>query len=1301
MSIKNIQNIKRRKSLAHITQLNKKIMKKRKNLAHIIQLNKIINPKNKLIIKQGTEHEEHTEHKEKEESSSHHPTEQEEHTEHEEKEEPGSHHPSEQTTNSHKEHETVEHTEHISEKYNEDERKEHEEQTEIQTETHNEHKEPEEHTIHGSIEENLEPKEHENEQKQYEEHTEKHEGHEIEHESTNTHIEHNEPEEHKTTGAEHEPQHKEDEHENTEHETIDKQTQHEIQTEQENTEEHEKIEAHTQHESSDEQTEHETHKEHEENVEVAKNKSHDNKEENIENETTQMQKQEENEDHKIEHNQHEEHKTTAENEKLEEHTDHESSKEQIEHETTGGPKEHEEHNKEEENAEHETTEEHKKHEYEQHEEPENIEEHTNEHKGSNDYTEHASTNEVEHKEYDEHTEHDNIEDENKATEEYADHKIKDEHHEHKTTQENKEEESEDEHANHEISDEHKENEHKEYEEHSTEENAVKYKPEDHEKEHAKDNTEENETEKHTKDEGEHHEHKEHTTNKISEQEENIHHDKDKEDEEKQEERTEHENIHDHDEHKSTMQHKEHDEEDKQQHKDHENQSHEHEEKKPTEDHKKTHIDHKDEEITTNSGAQASIKEGEFHTASTIPVDEELTTHVGAQASAKTKENLHTTLSTSCKTTNSHKHDEITTHKGAQASATHDLTSSECTYSIASSEKLSSTQSINVSEHLSSSEDNSKSEGMLISTSTTVNEIHVQLPTYFPNSTVPIPNFETFYTTVAKNSDVYDDEQIDSTLNPYHFRSMKLKDFDRITEYQTTTVSNVSVSVAASTEITESSGNIEISVSGFRNEGSCRIGSEGNSTCICSIDNLIKDLRNKSVVGELNSSLNSYKCDVFNVPLKSGIKVGSIIHKREKRNVVLPGEEKPIGKREVVYNKDIDTVLTKDIELVDVGNHKYVSPGARVKIPCAEGKNMTTSKYDIKWTDGNGQPITEGKMQETDMGYLIIDNVVAQDGGNYTCTISNNSTGIRTFIHQLSVVQLPKFDINTTILYTMKVLCEMEDVEVVKMYFTTDISDLICGRSHKICTLEITRIHCNNKKNHHSIYVALVFRVEPMDLIIPSLNITQCNIICQMRIYNKLVSVIVHNLQVFETQPVIYHQLREVTLTPSHDNTTNETTESPILSIGCSAGFGLIPDQHICIACDPNSFSDGDEAYCSQCPKWQYQPNVGSKSCLTCTSPLQNPNCLTAMMDTDKFKLLAYSAAAVLVAMFIICLCIHGKRNKIASSSKKSMNIHDISKGKRGRGNQYLDVEKQELGAEPRLTKKRRRLDPPNPPPPDF
>lgn len=50
-----------------------------------------------------------------------------------------------------------------------------------------------------------------------------------------------------------------------------------------------------------------------------------------------------------------------------------------------------------------------------------------------------------------------------------------------------------------------------------------------------------------------------------------------------------------------------------------------------------------------------------------------------------------------------------------------------------------------------------------------------------------------------------------------------------------------------------------------------------------------------------------------------------------------------------------------------------------------------------------------------------------------------------------------------------------------------------------------------------------------------------------------------------------------------------------------------------MVCPKQTFSEDGEVFCKTCPPGEYQPKPGSRSCLTCTSPLDDSACLKMLV----------------------------------------------------------------------------------------
>nr|CAH7746309.1 unnamed protein product [Callosobruchus chinensis] len=71
------------------------------------------------------------------------------------------------------------------------------------------------------------------------------------------------------------------------------------------------------------------------------------------------------------------------------------------------------------------------------------------------------------------------------------------------------------------------------------------------------------------------------------------------------------------------------------------------------------------------------------------------------------------------------------------------------------------------------------------------------------------------------------------------------------------------------------------------------------------------------------------------------------------------------------------------------------------------------------------------------------------------------------------------------------------------------------------------------------------------------------------------------------------------------------------TILCAGGYGLEKEkQRVCVLCPRNTLGSDDGSFCKFCPSGQYQPEPGSKSCMTCTSPVDDSMCLGMLVSTS-------------------------------------------------------------------------------------
>lgn len=86
--------------------------------------------------------------------------------------------------------------------------------------------------------------------------------------------------------------------------------------------------------------------------------------------------------------------------------------------------------------------------------------------------------------------------------------------------------------------------------------------------------------------------------------------------------------------------------------------------------------------------------------------------------------------------------------------------------------------------------------------------------------------------------------------------------------------------------------------------------------------------------------------------------------------------------------------------------------------------------------------------------LILENVVSQDGGNYTCTVNS-----RKGQHELTVINFPNYMINARVLYSMEAKCQPGDGDIVSLHLPIILGNMICGINIIICKVEVKSCHC--------------------------------------------------------------------------------------------------------------------------------------------------------------------------------------------------------------------------------------------------
>lgn len=162
--------------------------------------------------------------------------------------------------------------------------------------------------------------------------------------------------------------------------------------------------------------------------------------------------------------------------------------------------------------------------------------------------------------------------------------------------------------------------------------------------------------------------------------------------------------------------------------------------------------------------------------------------------------------------------------------------------------------------------------------------------------------------------------------------------------------------------------------------------------------------------------------------------------------------------------------------------------------------------------------SDEKVQENGTS-LIIENIVSQDGGNYTCTA--DSTKID---HEITVINFPMYTISTVVLYNID-KCAKEDCDILSVHFPDILGEVICGTNIIICRPNVKSARCVRKTVKDYLALSLMIDVEPFNVIFPTLNSTACDVNCQVKMYSNVLSIITKNTESFQKMPGIFSYIQ--------------------------------------------------------------------------------------------------------------------------------------------------------------------------------
>ncbi|XP_044265400.1 uncharacterized protein LOC123011824 [Tribolium madens] len=584
--------------------------------------------------------------------------------------------------------------------------------------------------------------------------------------------------------------------------------------------------------------------------------------------------------------------------------------------------------------------------------------------------------------------------------------------------------------------------------------------------------------------------------------------------------------------------------------------------------------------------------------------------------------------------------------------------------------------------------------------TTVPSVYVDLPVFLPNGTSTEAPPEHFVQILNNNVT----ETLILFIHGSNDESMKkLNGSKWIRRLDHTENMEETKKVPTSEKATETQETVplrQIQLPKYVSLDECKkIDFEKNDKCFCSIDSLLTNLKQKGGSEHIG-------CQNF-LKVDNGVVIGndSVPHVRKKRSYWFGKYDLPIKREVIDYSKGF---FDEEFKIHNTITQIYALTDTKVVIPCVTKNEVVEHDRYMKytWTFDDDLPITDNQIQENE-GNLVLEDVLPKDSGNYTCTVKsrlNEKNNVEEkYHHGLVVVSTPIYKVTTSIMYDLKEPCELSDGDVISLYLPNILNGLLCGYHEKMCKVEVRRPICVNREEEKLLNVTFTVTMMTLKEIVPSINANSCNLNCQIEMYSKLAAILVKNIETFVKLPVFSKlSLKEQDFSPKKiaslkHKEKGRWSKPPVLIVTCPSGFGVEKKEpRICVVCPKNTYNVGLESYCKMCPPGQYQPVAGSKSCIACSSPLENKACLRVLYaNSEYFKI--YVGAAFGLVVFILVLICYCTRNSTPESMTEGRR-HDYVYAMLRKG---ADVEK---GVnEPLLKKDTRTMRgvPPQIPPPDF
>ncbi|CAH2007062.1 unnamed protein product [Acanthoscelides obtectus] len=389
--------------------------------------------------------------------------------------------------------------------------------------------------------------------------------------------------------------------------------------------------------------------------------------------------------------------------------------------------------------------------------------------------------------------------------------------------------------------------------------------------------------------------------------------------------------------------------------------------------------------------------------------------------------------------------------------------------------------------------------------------------------------------------------------------------------------------------------------------------EANNECVCDIDNYVTNIENKL---KNNSEIveKDLECKQF-FSVQEGIVVSNSTKptKRKKRSLMFLTAS--ASENKVVERDSVQDVVGEEYKVPSTGSDLVVLPGSSVNIACQNMADNVAGELSTSYAWTFKKDVQrKGEVLANTESSLQLQNVEAKDYGNYTCSKTKNDK-TEEFVHELQLITLPIYKITMEVSYSTSESCTLELEDTMYSYMPKIVSSKLCGDSGKVCEADVQRPRCTEMEENNLLEVTFIATINNFSGLLLGAIASKCDINCKLKLYASAIKLVYKNFQIIKNLPVSLQLNAKAHLIPRSADKLSKFT------ILCAGGYGLEKEkQRVCVMCPRNTFSSDDGSFCKFCPNGQYQPEPGSKSCMSCTSPVDDSMCLRMLVSALVFHI---------------------------------------------------------------------------------